>query len=427
VVWFALSDHTTLPRAAVHFQNSFDNHQSSFLVRIEYCIYNSEIMENFDFFNPTRIIFGKDTIGKLSVLVPAKSRVLVCYGGGSIFKNGVYDQVMLALKGFAVAEFGGIEANPQLGTCEKAVLAAHAHRADFLLAVGGGSVADAVKLIAASSGTPGVPAWDLVLDSTKMTAALPFGVVLTLPATGSEMNNGSVISRIDPIDKRAWGNPLVHPLFSILDPATTLSLPPRQVANGIVDTWMHICEQYLTTDNNSPVQNRFAESLLRTVREEGPLAMANPENLAVRANLMWAATMGLNGIIGVGVVADWSSHVIGHELTALYGVDHGRSLAVVFPGVLTLCRVSKRAKLLRYAREVWGLTDADENVLMDKAIEQTILFFESLGVPTTLRGCGIPSEAADIVADRIAEKGWMLGEGKDIGPKEVRQILIARS
>jgi NADP-dependent alcohol dehydrogenase len=384
-------------------------------------------MFNFGFFNPTRIVFGRDTIAGLAGLVPAGSRVLVCYGGGSIKANGVHAQVMAGLSGFAVAEFGGIEPNPQTATCERAVAAVRSHRADFLLAVGGGSVADAVKLIAASAATPGVPAWDLVLDSSRIKAALPFGVVLTLPATGSEMNTNSVISRVDPIDKRGWSSPLVHPVFSILDPATTFSLPPRQVANGIVDTWVHVCEQYLTTDSGSPVQDRFAESLLLTLREAGPRAMLTPKDYELRANLMWAATMALNGLIGAGVVQDWATHGIGHELTALYGLDHGRSLAVVLPGVLRLCRKHKRDKLLRYAREVWGLHQGDEDVLIDEAIGRTVLFFESLGVPTTLRGYGIPAEAADLVAARIAEKGGRLGENQDIGPEEVRHILAGQA
>lgn len=384
-------------------------------------------MFNFEFFNPTRIIFGKETISRLSSLVPAGSRVLVCYGGGSIKANGVYDQVMGALAGFAVAECGGIEPNPQVASCERAVAAARAHRADFLLAVGGGSVADAVKLIAASCATPEVPAWDLVLDASRIKDALPFGVVLTLPATGSEMNTNSVISRTDPVDKRGWSSPLVHPRFSILDPSTTFSLPPRQVANGIVDTWVHVCEQYLTSDRDSPVQDRFAESLLLTLREAGPRALLNPRDYDTRATLMWAATMALNGVIGVGVEQDWATHGIGHELTAVYGLDHGRSLAVVLPGVLTLCRKHKREKLLRYAREVWGLYQGDGDVLIDEAIGRTVLFFESLGVPTTLHDCGIPPEAADLIANRLAGKGDLLGERQDIGPEEVRRILALRA
>ena len=384
-------------------------------------------MFNFEYFNPTRIIFGRDTINQLAMAIPTGSRVLMVYGGGSIKQNGVYQQVMVALQGFAVAEFGGIEANPQLVSCERAVAAAHAHQADFLLAVGGGSVADAVKLIAASCGTPGIPAWDLVLDSRRITAALPLGVVLTLPATGSEMNTNSVISRVGPADKRGWSSPLVFPKFSILDPETTFSLPPRQVANGIVDTWVHVCEQYLTTDCNSPVQDRFAEGLLLTLREQGPRAMTSPHDYEVRANLMWTATMALNSLIGLGVSQDWASHGIGHELTALYGLDHGRSLAVVLPGVLAFCKKSKRQKLLRYAREVWGLYQGDEDVLIDESIGRTILFFESLGVGTRLQDYGISATAATLVADRIREKGLFLGEHQDIGPEEVRHILALRA
>jgi NADP-dependent alcohol dehydrogenase len=306
-------------------------------------------------------------------------------------------------------------------------MAVRQHQASFLLAVGGGSVIDAVKLIAASALTPGIAAWDLVLDASKIRAALPFGTVLTLPATGSEMNNDSVISRLDPSDKRNWSSPLVSPVFSILDPETTFSLPLRQIANGIVDTWVHVCEQYLTSDDNTPLQDRFAEGILLTLREQGPRALLSPKDYDVRANLMWAATMALNKFIGAGVRQDWSTHRIGHELTALYGIDHGRSLAIVLPGVLTLCKKNKHDKLLRYAREVWGLHQGDEQVLIDEAIGRTILFFESLGVATTLRDYSIPPVAADLIADRIAEKGERLGEYQDLGAEEVRQILLMRA
>lgn len=384
-------------------------------------------MHNFEFHNPVHILFGKGTIAQISGLLPADSRVMILYGGGSIKQNGVFAQVTNALKGFEFTEFGGIEANPQAATCDRAAAAIRQAGSTFILAVGGGSVADAAKLIAAAALVPDKQAWDLVLDTKLIKATLPIGVVLTLPATGSEMNTNSVISHIESHDKRGWSSPFVYPVFSILDPETTYSLPPRQVANGIVDTWVHVCEQYLTWNVNSPIQDKQAEGILLTLLDQGPRAMLNPHNYEVRANLMWASTMALNGLIGLGVPQDWASHGIGHELTAAYGLDHGRSLAVVLPGVLSLQKKRKKDKLLQYARNVWGLHQGDENVLMDEAIARTVLFFESLGVGTTLRSYGIGPEAADIVAAQLREKGAFLGEHGDIGPEEAHYILTQRA
>lgn len=385
-------------------------------------------MENFVYHYPTRIVFGKGSIAQLSELVPAEAKTLITYGGGSIKKNGVYDQVTTALKGRRTLEFGGIEPNPHYETCMKAVELIRKEKCDYLLAVGGGSVIDATKFIAAAVRYQGKDPWDMMTDWSKVPAEpLPFGCVLTLPATGSEMNGGSVITRAATQDKLFFVTRQTMPQFSILDPETTYTLPPRQVANGIVDAFVHVMEQYLTYPVNAPLQDRQAEAVLLTLIAEGPKALKSPQDYNVRANVMWCATQALNGVIACGVPQDWSTHMIGHELTALYGVDHAQSLATVLPGTMQHERARKRAKLLQYAARVWQLHDGDEDARIDQAIAKTEAFFQSLGVPTRLANYKIPSEAAAIVAARIADRGMRLGEHQDIGKKEVEEILALRT
>jgi NADP-dependent alcohol dehydrogenase len=390
-----------------------------------------EPMNNFSYHNPVRIEFGKGSIAKLPSLLAdnlsKNSKVLLLYGGGSIKRNGVYDQVMSALDGWNLVEFGGIEANPQYQTCLRAVSAAQEEHCGFILAVGGGSVLDAAKFIAAVAADDFEDPWKIVTGEEKPKQALPLGAVMTLPATGSEMNTNSVISREEIRDKRGWSSDLVFPRFSILDPETTFSLPPRQSANGVVDSFVHVMEQYLTFPQEAPIQDRFAEGILLTLIEEGPKVMADPRDYDARANIFWASTMALNRLIGAGVAQDWASHGIGHELTALYGIDHARTLAISLPGVLTLRRDRKLAKLAQYARRVWGLDGADEAVLADGAIEKTVEFFESLGVPTRLNAYELGEPACEEVSRSIARKGWKLGEHQDIGPDEVREILKLRA
>jgi NADP-dependent alcohol dehydrogenase len=385
-------------------------------------------MENFTFHNPTKIVFGRGAIASLAKYVPADARVLLIYGGGSIKKNGVYDQVLRALEGRSLLEFSGIEPNPHYETCMKAVETVRAEKINFLLAVGGGSVIDATKFIAAAAPYRGNDPWDMLLDWSKVPAhPIPFGDVLTLPATGSEMNGGSVITRAATKDKLFFVTPQTFPKFSILDPETTYTLPPRQTANGVVDAFVHVAEQYLTYPVNAPLQDRQAEAILQTLVEEGPKALADPTNYEVRANVMWCATNALNGVVACGVPQDWATHMIGHELTALYGVDHAQSLAIVLPGMLQHERKRKRAKLLQYADRVWGLRSGDENACIDQAIAKTEQFFNSLGVKTRLSGYNIPKEAADIVAERITQRGMKIGEHQDLKAKDIREILELRA
>lgn len=384
-------------------------------------------MLNFTYHNPTKIVFGKGTIAELAHLVPADAKVLMIYGGGSIKRNGVYEQVMRALSGRTVVEFGGIEPNPRYETCLKAVDVIRVEDVDFLLAVGGGSVIDATKFIAAAVAFGGKDPWAMMSDwSLVPPNPMPFGCVLTLPATGSEMNGGAVITCEATKEKLFFVTPQTFPRFSVLDPETTYSLPPHQTANGVIDAFVHTIEQYLTYPADSPLQDRQAEAVLLTLIEEGPKALREPNNYAVRANVMWCATQALNGLIGCGVPQDWTSHMIGHELTALYGIDHAQSLAVALLGV---CRHQKRrkwAKLLQYAERVWVIADGDEESRIDRAIERTEQFFGSLGVGTRLADYDIPRDAIDLVASRLAKRGTRLGEHGDLREKDVKEILAMR-
>ncbi len=381
-------------------------------------------MQNFQFCNPTNIVFGTDTIGKLAELVPAAARVLILFGGSSAKKNGTLDQVKKALGTRVVQEFGGIEPNPTYETLIKAVEQIRQEKLDFLLAVGGGSVIDGTKFVAAAVPFEGDPWGIMEKRGQKVASALPFGTVLTLPATGSEMNCGAVITRKATQAKLVFANPQVYPRFSILDPTTTYTLPQRQVANGVVDAFVHTAEQYLTYPAQGMVQDRFAEGLLQTLIEIGPKALANPQDYDIRANLMWVATLALNGLIGVGVPQDWSTHMIGHELTALHGIDHARTLAIILPASLQVRRESKRGKLLQYAERVWQLTDGSEDQRMDGAIQQTRDFFESLGIATRLSDYGLGAEAIDpIVAQLEAHGMTKLGERGDVTLDVSRRIL----
>ena len=388
-------------------------------------------MLNFDYQNPTRIIFGQGSTSKLSRSVPPKARVLVLYGGGSVRRNGTLDDVLAALQQDGerhVAEFSGIEPNPTFETLMRAVQQVQEEQIDFLLAVGGGSVIDGTKFVAAAARLPASEdAWSILESRGRVIKdALPFGAVLTLPATGSEMNAGGVVTRAATHDKISFSSRLLYPQFSILDPVRTYTLPARQVANGVVDAFVHTMEQYLTYPVDARVQDRFAEGLLRTLVEIGPDAVARPEDYDTRANLVWSATMALNGLIGAGVPQDWATHMIGHELTALHGIDHGRTLAIVLPAVMEVRREAKRDKLLQYAERVWDIRDGDADARIDAAIARTRSFFESLGVPTRLGDYQLGADAIDPLVAALEKHGMtQLGEKQDITPDVSRQILQA--
>lgn len=382
-------------------------------------------MNNFEFANPVKVVFGKGAIARLSALIPAGSKVLMVYGGGSIKKNGIYNQVIDALKGFEVTEFSGIEANPHYETCMKAVETVKEKNSNFLLAVGGGSVIDATKFVAAACCYEGEP-WDILSKGGVIKQALPLGAVLTLAATGSEMNERSVISRVETRQKLNFASPLVFPKFAILDPQVTYSLPARQVANGVVDSFIHVVEQYLTYPVNAKVQDAFAEGLMKVIYEEGLQVLNDPDDYDIRANLMWAATNALNVWIGQGVPQDWSSHRIGYALTAQFGLDHAQTLAILLPGVMTYMLKEKQVKLARMGEVVFGVTQEDEEMRARKTIDLCEEFFRSMGLKTRLSECGIKESDLDALAAPVDKQGWHLGEHQNIDSKVTRDILLLR-
>ncbi len=374
-------------------------------------------MNNFTLHTPTKILFGKGQVAQLREQLPPDARILITYGGGSVVRTGLLAQIRSELAGMTLFEFGGIEPNPTYETLMGAVALARAERIDFLLAVGGGSVLDGTKFIAAAAHYDEArdPWHILETVGNEVRSAIPLGAVLTLPATGSEMNMGAVVTRRSTGDKVHFFSPFVMPRFAVLDPVLTYTLPARQVANGVVDAFIHILEQYLTYPVNAKVQDRFAEGLLLTLAEEGPKALLEPENYEVRANIMWSATMALNGLIGAGVPQDWATHMLGHELTALHGLDHAQTLAVVLPALLQAKRQQKHAKLLQYAERVWDLRTGSEEDRIDGAIAATRDFFERMGVKTRLRDYGVASLGIDTLIGKLAEHGMTaIGEHGDI-------------
>jgi NADP-dependent alcohol dehydrogenase len=379
-------------------------------------------MQNFEYYNPVKILFGKGQIAKMAAEIPANARILVTYGLGSVKRNGVFARVEAALAGREFLEFGGIEPNPHFETLMQAVQIVRSERIGFLLAVGGGSVIDGTKFIAAAAPFAGDP-WTILAAQAPVGEAVPLGSVLTLPATGSEMNAFAVITRAETREKFAFSTPLIYPRFSVLDPEATFSLPPQQVANGVVDAFTHVMEQYLTYPADAPLQDRLAESILLTLIEEGPKTLADPQNYAARANLMWAATMALNGMISVGVPQDWATHMIGHEITALCGLDHAQTLAIVLPNLLHVQRHTKGQKLIQYGERVWGITSGEPEERMALAVEKTRTFFHRLGVPTRLSDYGIERDSLAEIPARFEQRRTVLGERQDITPLVVSKIL----
>ena len=383
-----------------------------------------DFMYNFNFYNPTKIVFGKDRFNELDSLVPKDAHILILYGGGSVKKFGTLARVLEALPNRQITEFGGIEPNPRYETLMKAVEVVKSEKIDYLLAVGGGSVIDGTKFISLASQYEG-DALDLLRDRSfgaSLTKALPLAAVLTLAATGSEMNSGGVVT--SPIGKLGFGNPLLYPQFSIVDPTLTFTLPKTQVANGVVDTFVHVTEQYLTFPAEGRFQDRTAEGILQTLIEVGKATIDNPTDYDLRANLVWCATMGLNGLIGAGVPQDWATHRIGHELTALYGIDHAKTLAIVLPSLWNVMRQQKREKLLQYATRVWNLTEGTEDERIDLVIEKTRQFFESLGIKTHLSDYGIQAHQIDDIISELEAHGMTaLGETQEITLELSRKIL----
>ncbi len=381
-------------------------------------------MNDFEFQCPTKIIFGKDTIKKLRYEIPQGRKILITYGGGSIRKNGVLKQVKEALEGFEYSEFGGIEPNPKFETLMKAVEIVKNEGYNFLLAVGGGSTLDGTKFIAAASRFEGDP-WDILAKDAPVNDALELADVITLPATGSEMNCGAVISRLSTKEKFAFMTPKIYPKFSIIDPQTTFSLPEKQTVNGIVDTYTHVMEQYATYDVNTPLQDEWALGIIKTLIEEAPKVLRNPNDYDARANIFWCATCGLNYWISLGAVQDWATHMIGHELTALYGLDHGETLAIILPSLWRVMKKDKMDKLAKMAIEVFGANEfLPKSLLADITIKKTEKFFNKIGRKIKLREYGIDAlEAATEIKKRFLERAVVLGERCNITPDVVYEIV----
>ncbi len=381
-------------------------------------------MENFNFYNPTKIIFGKDRLGELDNLVPKDANVLILYGGGSVKKYGTLQKVISALKGRSITEFAGIEPNPLYETLVKAVEIVKNKDIDFLLAVGGGSVIDGTKFINLAVNYKGSPS-DLLVDYSKQSSvknSLQMGTIITLPATGSEMNSGGVITFNH--GKHVIMNPVLYPYFSIIDPTLTFSLPAIQVANGIVDSFIHVAEQYVTLPAEGRFQDRTAEGILQTLIEIGKQTIDNPTDYDARANLSWCSTMALNGLIGCGVPNDWATHMIGHELTAMFGIDHAQTLAIIQPSLWEIRKDKKREKLIQYAERVWNISEEDDNIKIKLAIVKTREFFESLGIKTHMSDYGITIDKIDDIVEALEKHGLTaLSETKDLTPDISRSIL----
>lgn len=384
-------------------------------------------MNNFELYNPTNYIFGKGQTEKLATLIPQGAKILLAYGGGSIFKNGVYDQVKLALTGFEIVEFGGIEPNPRFETLMKAVEIIREQNLTFILAVGGGSVIDGVKFISGAVHFEGDPIdilknYVLFKDPTKV---IPFGTVLTLPATGSEMNSGAVVTIEATQEKLVLGGSALFPKFSICDPTVIASLPQRQIQNGVVDAFTHVMEQYLTYPHDALLQDRFAESILQTLIEIGPAVAQNPTDYKLASNFMWCATMALNGLIQKGVPSDWATHMIGHELTALYEIDHARTLAIIGPNLYRVLFETKKEKLAQYGERVWKVTGISIEEKANQAIEKTVEFFHTMGMKTKLsENTENYQNTADFIVKRFEERNWVaMGEKQNITLEKVREIV----
>ena len=377
-------------------------------------------MENFIFQNPVKLIMGRGMIASLSKEIPMDKRIMITFGGGSVKRNGVYDQVKEALKNHNTVEFWGIESNPSIETLRKAIALGKENKVDFLLAVGGGSVIDGTKLISAGLLYDG-DAWDMVLAGEPANGTVPLATVLTIPATGSEMNNGAVISRHGTKEKFAFFG--AFPLFSILDPEVTYSLPPYQIACGLADTFVHTVEQYMTIPGQSRVMDRWAEGILQTLVEIAPKIKENSHDYSLMSDFMLSATMALNGFIAMGVTQDWATHMIGHELTALHGLTHGHTLAIVYPAILRVLREQKGDKLLQYGERVFGIVSGTREERIDSAIVKTEEFFRSLGLTTRLHEENIGEESIAEIEKRFNERGVKFGENENVDGAMARCVL----
>ena len=375
----------------------------------------------FSYHNPTQIHFGPNSFAKLGELIPRDAKVMLLYGGGSIKQNGIYDQVTQALADHTVVEFGGVEPNPTLETLTAAVNRIKEQKIEFILGVGGGSVADGAKFIACAALYEG-DGWDIVSGKFVPTEALPVGVVLTLPATGSESNAGAVVTRKATHEKRVFFVPPARPRFAILNPEVMSSLPDRQLENGVVDAFVHVCEQYITYPVGALVQDGYAEAVIKSLKALADTFEQRHE-ISWQQNMMWSANQALCGVIGLGVPVDWATHRMAVELTALYGIDHGRTLSIIQPWLLRETIEAKRAKLEQMGRNVFGLSQpsAEDTIA---AIEA---FYHSLRMPVHLSDTDVADpEAASKVMQALREHGnATLGGHAELDDAKTERIIFA--
>jgi NADP-dependent alcohol dehydrogenase len=381
-------------------------------------------MNSFEWYNPTKIIFGEDSFEKISKEIPKNARILMTYGGGSIFKNGIYDAIKKQLDGFYVEEFGGIEPNPTYQTLKKAIELIKTNDLNFILAVGGGSVIDGTKFISAGVLFEG-DSWEIPKKGIRVEKTMPFGTVLTLPATGSEMNSGAVITNKETGEKLGMGSPHLFPKFSICNPSVIKSLPKTQIQNGIIDAFTHVLEQYVTYPIGASLQDRISESILKTLIEITPKILNEQYNVTTASNFMYSCTMALNGQIQKGVPTDWATHMIGHELTAHFNIDHARTLAIIMPNLYRVKFENKKEKLAQMAERVFNIEKTDTNFMAEKAIESLEAFYKQIEMPYkisdyTKEGNGISEK----IKETFISRNWLgLGERKDISPDEVEKIV----
>ncbi|RXZ77787.1 iron-containing alcohol dehydrogenase [Paenibacillaceae bacterium] len=385
-------------------------------------------MNAFELYNPTKLVFGADQVSRLAELIkPYGERILLVYGGGSIKKTGLYDAVQQQLSeaGAIVHELPGIEPNPRLSTINKGIQLCRGEHIEFVLAVGGGSVIDAAKAIAAGALYDG-DVWDFTIRKATVTQALPLGTVLTLAATGSEMNGNSVISNWETKQKRAFGSKLVYPKFSIVDPKLTYTVPVNQTVNGIVDIMSHVFEQYFSPTTNTPLQERFGESILLTVIENGEKAIANGSDYDARANLLLAGTYALNGTLPIGVATDWATHGIEHEVSAIYDIAHGAGLAILFPNWMKHVYKARLDRFVQYAVRVWNIdpNGKTEDEISLAGIEATRAYFTRIGAPARLGELDINDEHLDRMAEEATQFG-PIGSFQPLTKEDVVSILKA--
>ncbi|WP_414047828.1 iron-containing alcohol dehydrogenase [Macrococcus equi] len=360
-------------------------------------------MNDFTFQNPTTLVFGKTSTDQLPQMIEKFTEgknILLTYGGGSIKKSGLYDRVIKLLDGYNIYELAGIEPNPRLSTVKKGVQIVKENKIDFILAVGGGSVIDGTKLIAAVS-TTDVDPWDIVTRKASVERAIPFGTILTISATGSEMNSGSVITNWETNEKLGWGSPHVYPKFSLLNPELLFTLPQNQTANGIIDSMSHLLEQYFNEATNTEIGDAMISGVMKAIMKAGPIAMEQPENYEARETTMLGATVALNGYLRLGYVGDWATHNLEHAVSAVYDIPHGVGLAIIFPEWMRYVSKKKPERFVKFAEDVFGIDDDTSNEdKINDAIDAISDFWSSLGAPTKLSQVGVKEEDLEVFADK---------------------------